>query len=226
MWTLNLFWDSFSHLNFYRERYSHFRTFNALGIIFTGILYLFSFCAFSQNPKHFPPKFQNLSLKEGLSNLSVHAITQDDLGYIWIATARGLNRYDGISFKQFYDGEKENSLYHNFVSNLFRNHKGYLFCASDGLSFYDPNTDELENFEPNIKINHFCDYNKQTFGTQLQGGLLIIHPEQKKIIPVDSFPQNTSMNSLFATENQGIWCVNHSNTLLYNYSPEKNSYHQ
>ena len=31
----------------------------------------------------------------------VLGIVQDDLGYMWLATAEGLNRYDGEGFKVF-----------------------------------------------------------------------------------------------------------------------------
>ncbi|MFG6687501.1 two-component regulator propeller domain-containing protein [Mariniflexile sp. HNIBRBA6329] len=51
--------------------------------------------------------FGSLSIKEGLSQNSVISIAQDSIGYLWLATQDGLNKYNGKSFtvfnKQFED---------------------------------------------------------------------------------------------------------------------------
>ncbi|HLW06411.1 MAG TPA: two-component regulator propeller domain-containing protein, partial [Marinilabiliaceae bacterium] len=39
----------------------------------------------------------------GLSNNFINDILQDSLGYIWVSTFDGLNRYDGTEFKKFKD---------------------------------------------------------------------------------------------------------------------------
>tara|TARA_B100000809_G_C15140818_1_gene533268 strand:- start:22136 stop:26197 length:4062 start_codon:yes stop_codon:yes gene_type:complete len=50
----------------------------------------------------FAPNFTNIALEEGLSNYHITSICQDSLGYVWIGTGRGLNRYDGTSFKHYF----------------------------------------------------------------------------------------------------------------------------
>jgi hypothetical protein len=54
--------------------------------------------------------FSLYSVKDGLSNNQVGTVTQDAYGYIWIGTNKGLNRFDGNSFLQFYSGSKSNGL--------------------------------------------------------------------------------------------------------------------
>lgn len=45
--------------------------------------------------------FRQLSIKDGLSQNSAISVSQDSIGYLWIATQDGLNRYDGGSFTTF-----------------------------------------------------------------------------------------------------------------------------
>ena len=47
------------------------------------------------------PYFEHLSLKQGLSNLVVRDVAQDNQGFIWFATNDGLNRYDGYDIVSF-----------------------------------------------------------------------------------------------------------------------------
>ena len=44
-------------------------------------------------------QFNSLTIENGLSQNTINAIVQDDLGLIWIATQEGFNRYDGNEFK-------------------------------------------------------------------------------------------------------------------------------
>jgi ligand-binding sensor domain-containing protein len=56
--------------------------------------------------------------KDGLSNNFVNSVTQDTYGYIWIATNKGLNRFDGTTFQQFYSDSSQNSLPMDFIFRL------------------------------------------------------------------------------------------------------------
>lgn len=45
--------------------------------------------------------FDQLTIEEGLSHNSIYDILQDHLGYIWIGTQNGLNRYNGYELKVY-----------------------------------------------------------------------------------------------------------------------------
>ena len=44
-------------------------------------------------------RFSTLSNKDGLSQMGPQGIAQDASGFLWIGTADGLNRYDGVEIK-------------------------------------------------------------------------------------------------------------------------------
>ncbi len=45
--------------------------------------------------------FNQISLKEGLTQTTVHATLRDSYGFLWIGTAAGLNRFDGHEIKTY-----------------------------------------------------------------------------------------------------------------------------
>jgi ligand-binding sensor domain-containing protein len=57
--------------------------------------------------------FINFNNEEGLPQSQVRAITQDSLGFLWIATLGGVSRYDGYTFENFsvLDGMLGNQVY-------------------------------------------------------------------------------------------------------------------
>ncbi len=92
--------------------------------------------------------FRHIGIEDGLSHTTVPSIVQDTLGYIWVATHDGLNRYDGHAFKT-YRSESGNpeSLPDNVIKRLVCDTRGNLWILSHGnLTRYDR---LLDTFEPN-----------------------------------------------------------------------------
>lgn len=98
-------------------------------IRFFSIILIICVCSNLLNGQHL--NFKNFSIDDGLQSSLVFASQEDDNGYIWFATEKGISRYDGISFEYFNekDGLTENSFYQIikdsnntiwFVSNNFK----------------------------------------------------------------------------------------------------------
>ncbi|MGI9264806.1 MAG: ligand-binding sensor domain-containing protein, partial [Gammaproteobacteria bacterium] len=106
--------------------------FRAAGMIATAILtLLFSVTAGSYENNAM--RFERLSTDDGLSQSSVPAIQQDQAGFMWFATETGLDRYDGINFKNYRNARgRDNSLSDDFVRGLDVATDGSVWIATDG----------------------------------------------------------------------------------------------
>ena len=84
------------------------------------------------------------------SNVIAH-IVRDSLGFVWIGTTNGLQRYDGYAFKEYrHDPNDAHSLSSNRINSVLVDNKGRLWIGTveQGLSLYDRSHDEFLNFYP------------------------------------------------------------------------------
>jgi signal transduction histidine kinase/ligand-binding sensor domain-containing protein len=89
------------------------------------------------------------STPEGLSSNQVHAIVQDQTGFMWIGTDAGLNRFDGTSFKVFKHTDDSTSLSDNYVGTLLVDRQGALWVGTGkGLDRYDAENESFFRCAP------------------------------------------------------------------------------
>ncbi|MCS5489702.1 two-component regulator propeller domain-containing protein [Algoriphagus limi] len=69
--------------------------------LFSSFLFLACFFIGAESLAQNDISFRQLSVNDGLSQNSAISITQDQDGFLWIATQEGLNRYDGREFIQY-----------------------------------------------------------------------------------------------------------------------------
>ena len=94
-------------------------------------------------------RFEHLSIEHGLSQSSVYSILQDRKGFMWFATADGLNRYDGYGFKVFRHHPKDpGSLSSSFIRTLFEDANGILWIGTQGggLNRFDRQTERFVHY--------------------------------------------------------------------------------
>ncbi|SFC21844.1 Signal transduction histidine kinase [Zunongwangia mangrovi] len=87
--------------------------------------------------------FYTITTENGLSSNLINDIKQDSLGYIWIATNDGLNRYDGNNFKIFKSGNLYDYISNNYIQSIeIVGNK--LYAGTDGgLNIYDIQYDSI-----------------------------------------------------------------------------------
>ncbi len=93
-------------------------------------------------------KFQQFTIKDGLSQSYVYDIVEDHQGFIWIATQEGLNRYDGSEFVHYKNNILlDNTVANNFIRKLLIDSSGVLWVGTqNGLSKYNRQTDSFDNY--------------------------------------------------------------------------------
>uniref|UniRef100_S0DE81 Putative sensor histidine-kinase response regulator n=1 Tax=termite gut metagenome TaxID=433724 RepID=S0DE81_9ZZZZ len=76
-----------------------------------------------------------LVIDDNISNRKINAFAEDKFGYIWIATHRGLNRYNGFDFHQYYNTADSLSLIDNQVICLLADSHNMLWAGTvNGVS--------------------------------------------------------------------------------------------
>ena len=93
-------------------------------------------------------RFERFTINQGLASDRVYSITQDNRGYIWLATDGGVSRYDGYDFSNYRNYPSDPaSLTDNFVHVVYTDSRGDIWVGTRyGLNRFVPATDNFERF--------------------------------------------------------------------------------
>lgn len=83
-------------------------------------------------------------VEDGLSDRQVNSVCKDPAGFIWLCTAKGLNRFDGYGFT-VYNAEKNNLPFDN-LGNMVQDNNGCFWVM--GSDFYQDKDNNLFIFDP------------------------------------------------------------------------------
>lgn len=88
-------------------------------------------------------RFDRITTEDGLSNALCTAVCQDSLGYLWVGTEDGLNRFNGrewVVYKS--DPTDEHTISDSFITCIYEAADGHLWIGtfSGGVSVFDPGT--------------------------------------------------------------------------------------
>ena len=157
----------------------------------------------------------HLFASDKLSSTNITSICQDQMGYIWIGTEFGLNRFDGYRFTSYLNNPQDStSLGFNTVASLLCDSDGRLWVGTtQGLQRYDPATDRFVNY-------HFPDSLRPRASAilQLRDGKLLVgtsgygvyevnpsSPLLKRRNDYQSDPGDVFFNCIFEDGNGGFW---------------------
>ena len=152
--------------------------------------------------------FRTYSIEVGLSESVAETIIQDEKGYIWVGTGYGLNRFDGISFKQFYE---EDGLRSNDIHALFQDQEGTIWVGTDlgisilrGDTLVTPSSVKLLNNETVTSITEDNEGN-YWFGTEAKGAWML--REDGELISLNEM-RGVSMrwvDTIYSSDDGTVW---------------------
>jgi len=90
-------------------------------------------------------KFKHLSIKEGLSQSTINAITQDEMGFMWFGTQDGLNKYDGYEFITFkHEIDDSTTISSGFINCFYNDNMGQLWIGTNnGINIFHHNSNSF-----------------------------------------------------------------------------------
>ncbi len=147
-------------------------------------------------------RLSHIDIDRGLSNSSVNCFYQDHLGFIWVGTENGLNKYDGLNFQIFRHDGNPNSISNNKVNCLIEDSRhNILIGTNQGLSLYQRASSTFKNLVLNVPVNVIFEDSQKNiwFGTD-HGELHLFDPSTiKSSIFFNNEPNvHLSSNAIYA----------------------------
>ena len=93
-------------------------------IFLLAILAIFISCGTSE-PQTSKQEYEP-TISYDISNQQINDFEEDKDGHIWIATFRGLNKYTGHEYRQYFHTNAPGSISDSQVNDIFRDSKGQL----------------------------------------------------------------------------------------------------
>ena len=114
---------------------------------FLCLFFLFFFFTEPVKAQYQEKDFIHYTVKQGLSDNYITCLQQDSQGYMWAGTSNGLNRFDGNSFKNFYQGTSAIPLLSNAIRNLkIFNADNLAIIGRGGFQLLNTRNFSLQNF--------------------------------------------------------------------------------
>lgn len=157
-------------------------------------------------------QFDHIGLEDGLSQVSVMAITQDKYGVIWLGTRNGLNRYEGRQITTFKTGFKRNQLIENQIQQLEAKDSLVYIATPNAISVFNIKQETFTSF-PLSSITAFH-LGQDHLWVATKSALYILDSEtgeyekQKSSLRSDEFIKSivsTKGNDLYLGTNMGVW---------------------
>jgi ligand-binding sensor domain-containing protein len=169
---------------------------------------------------------------EGLSNSLINKVYQDHLGFIWVATEDGLNRFDGMKFNVFsHDPNNNNSLKSNYVTSLTEDLNGNLLVGLiNGVQIFHHETETFKDVEFFVSDERIHPYVSSIVASKNGNiwiatsgfGLIVIDKEVGR--PRHSAQLNKRLNSIYLQtlyeDKDGILWIGTVNDGLKAYNPK------
>jgi len=182
-------------------------------------------------------KMHNLEENNILRNKSLHDLLIDKKGVYWIASSKGLLKFDGKKFKTYlHNKNNKNSIASNLVFSVLEDGNKIWIGTNSGLSLLNTKTEKIKNFTTedglaNNLITNFYKENDSILWITTAGGLSKFNLETEIFINIiketyqltnDCFYSiiPDKQNNLWLTSNYGIIKFNKTDNTFQTYSKQ------
>jgi ligand-binding sensor domain-containing protein/signal transduction histidine kinase len=150
---------------------------------------------------------------------SVSSLAQDNNGYIWLGTKKGLIKMDPANKSEtHYEGKTQHKLLHNDVRALLTDNSGRLWVGSrGGLNYYNSAEDKFEVVQigpgldtrmPFVRTLFMAEDGRIWIGTDSLG-VFILNPQEMTIQPaltgIEAQDNNDAVNTIAQINKNEIW---------------------
>lgn len=184
--------------------------------------------------------FHRLTRADGLLHDNVTCVVQDSLGYIWLGTHRGINRFDGYTIDSYKYKIKQQDIVSNNRVYSMQTLGRYLWLATEaGLSCFDIHTKKFTTYHISDKVTtDFFWGIKMIRPSTLKNHLWLISDRQIRLVKVSQSIKKeepiissvriggssgfvcAEMNPKVAEDGKGIiWFSGNKNISIYYYKP-------
>lgn len=145
-------------------------------------------------------------------------MVEDHKGYIWLATANGLAKFDGYQFVNY---TTEDGLIDNFPRCLAVDQQGKIWAGnnSGGLSIINDfgikTIDESDGLVPGAIDLIFVDNQNRVWACGFNGGISVIQNDTLVINPFESLVQTEIVISYLIDKKGNIWLGTRSGVIVF-----------
>ena len=168
---------------------------------------------------------EHLDSRDGLSHNTVFSTYQDRLGYLWIATDDGLNRYDGYTFKVYrHDPNDPASLLQNTVHSLNEDPAGNIWITTPrAFSRFDRRTEQFVHYVTTgdafaSQPPHLSPHTGPHFWLINGDGLFCYDPKAEALQRIALPPEQDAFWNAFVDDQETVW-IGTAKGYLHKYVP-------
>jgi ligand-binding sensor domain-containing protein len=157
--------------------------------------------------------FRTYSIEQGLSEAVVVDLMQDNQGYIWIATNYGLNRFDGIQFKNFF---QKDGLLSNKVYSLYQDSSGTIWIGTGkGVNIIQNDSIRAPKILQPLRGSTILDITQDRndtywFAADGQGVWRMDSNQTLRHYTTKNGLASNNVNAILAEPNGSVWCGTNS----------------
>ncbi len=146
-----------------------------------------------------------------LSNQQITGFAEDADGYMWIATHRGLNRYNGYDFHQYYCTDDSTTLPDNQLTFVYNDSRNRLWVGSVNGVCYRTDDDRFRRVHIKDNTSHngiqMVENSKGRLFLNIIGSFLIFDEEAGGFLEEVQLGTDSYTMRLYVDDNDKLWAV-------------------